>query len=359
MNGTAAHPVASPDATTDPSSAFWQAVYDRLAAAPSLQAMQAHGVELLESHRRRVFGEHVPDELVTIERTANLVSLAAPAVLQRIRELHEGPLVLIKGPELALLYPGLARSFGDLDLIVDDARGLQDRLLAAGFIEINDPDRYVDIHHLRPVMWPALPIKIELHTRPKWPDGFTPPPTAEILEAAVPARSAPEGILTASPEHHAVMVAAHGWAHVPLRRLRDIIDTMVLAAIADERAADDLARRWEVDRIWHTTIRAGRELVAGESPSFPARTWARHLPKVRERTVLEAHLERLLSPFSSLPPGRALARTLREIRADFSPAEGETWADKGRRTVLAVRHAFTPRSKHDEALGEASTRHRS
>ena len=60
--------------------------------------------------------------------------------------------------------PGL-RSFGDLDLLTDDAEAAQAALLAAGFQEVFEPEIYEDIHHLRPLWWPGLPLVVELHTR--------------------------------------------------------------------------------------------------------------------------------------------------------------------------------------------------
>ncbi len=57
-------------------------------------------------------------------------------------------------------------------------------------MEINDPENYRDIHHLRPLWWPGLPLVVELHSRPKWIDGVAGPPVAELLEASAPGRLA-------------------------------------------------------------------------------------------------------------------------------------------------------------------------
>jgi Uncharacterised nucleotidyltransferase len=339
---------------------LWKRVDRLLARARDEASLVTHGVELLEARRLRGLGQKVPDELVARERTAQFISLAVPPVLERIRSISNEPIVLVKGPELARRYPGGARGFGDLDLISHDAAQLQRALIGAGFVEINDPDLYIDIHHLRPLVWPALPLKIELHTRPKWPDGFAPPSTYEIVAAAVPAAVGTDGILTASPVHHALIVAAHGWAHVPLRRLRDVIDTLVLAAEIDEAEAHRTAERWGIDRLWQTTIAAGDELFGDSGrKGLALRTWARHLPRARERTVLESHLEQWLSPYWCLPPAPAARRSLAEVAAEFMRAEGDTWGDKGRRSVLAIRHAFMPRSSHDDELGPSAGRRRS
>ena len=70
-------------------------------------------------------------------------AMAAPALLERIRTATEGPLLLVKGPEVARLYPDPAlRCFRDLDILVPDAPATQRQLLAAGFQETGDPSLY-------------------------------------------------------------------------------------------------------------------------------------------------------------------------------------------------------------------------
>ena len=84
--------------------------------------------------------------------------------------------MLFKGPETAAHYPHPAlRRFWDLDLLVPDAGATQRSLLKAGFREVGDPALYADIHHLRPLTLPGLPLAVEVHDRPKWADGLRPP----------------------------------------------------------------------------------------------------------------------------------------------------------------------------------------
>ena len=154
-----------------------------------------------------------------------------PLLLERIRTATEGPLLLVKGPEVARLYPDPAlRSFRDLDILVPDAPATQRQLLAAGFQETGDPRLYEQIHHLRPLFWPGLPLLVEVHSSPKWIASLDPPPAAELIRTAARSQAGPPGVLAPSPAQHALLLAAHAWAHRPLSRLRDLIDIAVVAA---------------------------------------------------------------------------------------------------------------------------------
>ena len=100
-------------------------------------------------------------------------ALAVPPLLERVRAACDGPLVVMKGPEVAARYAEPStRPFRDLDLLACDAAAVQRSLLDAGFQVAGEPELYVDIHHLRPLYWPGLPLVIEVHQRPKWPAGL-------------------------------------------------------------------------------------------------------------------------------------------------------------------------------------------
>ena len=84
-------------------------------------------------------------------------------------------MILFKGMEVAARYPDPAlRVFHDLDILVPDSAAAQARLIAAGFEEVGEPEIYEDIHHLRPLRSPGLPIVVEVHHAPKWPDHAAP-----------------------------------------------------------------------------------------------------------------------------------------------------------------------------------------
>ena len=197
---------------------MWEHVDSLLAgSSASLDVMRGHRVELLEARRRRAAGIDLDSGLIADQTRVAVNEMAVPGLLARVRAAYDGPLLLMKGPEVALDYgaPGL-RSFGDLDLLTDDAEAAQAALLEAGFQEVFDADIYEDIHHLRPLWWPGLPIVVELHTRAKWPDRD---PRAVERGAVRGRRTEParrRGVTTLPPEHHTLVLAAHAWEHQPL-----------------------------------------------------------------------------------------------------------------------------------------------
>jgi hypothetical protein len=276
-------------------------------------------------------------------------------VLQRVRSIVDGNLLVVKGPEIAARYPDAGlRAYGDLDLLTRDAPAAHAALRAAGAVPVGDPRLFVDIHHLRPLGWPDLPLVIEIHSRPKWFD--VPPPWLPILSVDEVFRTAGaaavevEGILAPSPEAHAVLLAVHSWAHEPLRRVRDMVDVAAMLADADRERARALAREWHVGRLWRSTEAAVDALFFG-APATPAmRLWAQNLRRVRGRTVLENHLQRWLSDFSIMPPRRALSRLPATIGAEIRPEDGETWRQKLVRSGYAVKNGLRRRFEHDEEV---------
>ena len=222
--------------------------------------LRSHRLEVLGARRRRANGRPVPAAFVEQERAAAVAAITAPLVLERVAAAYEKPAVLVKGPEVAALYPAPAlRNYWDLDLLVGDAEEAQNALLAAGFEAVGDPDLYVDIHHLRPLRPPGLVLAVELHTTPKWLDGRMAPAVSELLAASIPRDEGPGGIRRLPPEQHALLLAAHSWAHEPLRRLRDLLDIALVAAAADPAETARLARSWGIERFWRTT----RAVLAG------------------------------------------------------------------------------------------------
>ena len=301
----------------------------------------------------------MPRELVEEERSAAVMVMTAPLLLEKIRSALTGPIVLFKGPEVAARYPDpTLRPYGDLDILVPDAPAAHEALKAAGFREIGDPALFVDIHHLQPLALHPFPLLVEVHTRPKWIDALEPPPTSELIAAAVPSRVDVDGISTLRPDHHTLVLVAHAWAHEPLRRILELVD---IAAMIEELDRDDLeklAREWRMTRVWNTTLAATDALFANgpERDPLPLRLWARNLPAVRRRTVFESHLERWLAGFWALPPRAAVRAAAASAVRAFVPEEDETWREKLARTRLAFRNASTPRSEHDRALQERRRR---
>jgi hypothetical protein len=333
---------------------LWEAVDSLLDRAPSDEDVQSHRLDVLAARRRRARGQPVPEEFLRAERLAAVVHLAAPVMLDRVRASYDRPLIVLKGPEVAALYPDPAlRGFGDLDLLVEDAADAHARLVAAGFVPVGDPDLYFGIHHLRPLANGRLPLTIEIHARPKWLEGRAAPSTADLLSRARPSVAA-AGALAVPPAEHAVLLAVHSWAHEPLRRLRDLVDVAAARAACGSGEPAAVAEAWGVGRLWRVTEAAVEALLCGGPEPWALRLWAQNLRRVRERTVLEQHLQRWLSDFAALPFGAAARRLPRSLLAELAPEGDEGWRAKAARTGLALRHARRPRSYHDSVLERRS-----
>jgi hypothetical protein len=329
---------------------MWDRIEALLERAPGEDALRLHRVQLLEGRRRRQAGLDGAS-LAADENLAMASHLALVPLLTRVREAWDGPLVVMKGPELGLDYPApWLRPLRDLDLLTDDAERAQAALIAAGFQEVDDPEIYRDIHHLRPLWWPGLPLVVELHNRPKWPDGLEAPPTEELLAAAVPGRLGVAGIDAPAPEHHTLIVAAHAWAHEPLGRLGHLVDVAVALQRSDPAEVAALARRWGCERMWRTTRAAVGTVLEDDGGSAALAVWARHVGAVRERTVFEWHVKGLLAPLWGLPPAGAVAAIAEELHGAVAPDGPEPWRVKLRRSWLAVNNAGVARSEHRLAL---------
>ena len=329
---------------------MWDRVDSLLEKAPHEDALWLHRVELLEARRRRANGLDV-GALASHEAAAAICDLAVIPLLARVREVWDGPLVMHKGPELSLDYPGpRLRRFCDLDLLTDDAEGAQAALLAAGFQEAREEECDGVIQHLCPLQWPGLPLTVELHSQPNAVDGVPAPSTDELIASAVPSRLGVDGVGALPPAQHALVLAAHAWSHQPLGRLGNLIDVAVTLHRADESEVDALARRWGCGRMWRTTAAAINAVLEGSGRSAAVALWARHLRDVREPTVFEWHVKSALAPVWGLPGPRVPAAVVRQARATAGPGAGEPWRSKLRRAGLAVRNAGTARSEHILAL---------
>jgi hypothetical protein len=328
---------------------MWDRVDTLIDAAPTVEDLRIHRLELLAARRMRETGREPPAEFVGEERVAAIAQMTAPPMLEHIATASEGPIIVLKGPEVAARYADTSlRGFVDLDLLVPDAPAVQRALVDSGFEAFGDPDEYLELHHLRPLRLAGMLVSVEVHSAPKWVPGLRPPRIEELLEASVPSATGVAGIAALSPAHHALILAAHSWAHQPLRRLRDLIDIAAVSAFAEREEIRRIASAWELDHVWRTTQKVIDALFGDGPTPLVLRAWARNVAKVRERTVLELHAEHALSNFWALPPGRALARLPRALGADLTPWEGESWGSKLARTTLAVRNASHRHSSHSE-----------
>jgi Uncharacterised nucleotidyltransferase len=331
--------------------ALWAAVDRLMDRAPRLSDLRSHRVELLALRRWRSLGLPVPEELLEEERRAAVPILTAPLVLERVRAVLDGPVLLLKGHEVAARYPDpVMRPFADVDLLVPDAGLAHRSLVAAGFRPVGDPAVYIDIHHLRPLALRGLPLPVEIHFRPKWIAHRCAPSAEDLLEQAVPAAVGVDGVLAPCPRHHTLLLAAHSWAHEPLRRLRDLVDIAALSQGVDRAELQLQAEAWDIARLWRTTAAAVDALILDSSLPWALRIWARNLPKVRERTVLENHLERWLSNSWALSGRESAGLLVRTLAREVKPESGETWQEKLARTGRALANALRRRSEHEATL---------
>jgi hypothetical protein len=329
----------------------WEGVARLVDRAPSAHDLRVHRLELLAAALYRERGLPVPPELASEALLAHMSTLAATAVLRRIRDACSGPLMLFKGLETSARYPGPGlRPLGDVDMLAADPFAVQRELEAVGFESVRDDLDWDELHHLPRLGPPDRLFAVEVHKRPKWVAGLQAPSAQELFADAVPSATGVEGILAPAPAVHAMILAAHAWAERPLGCIGDLVDVVVMADGCADGEVEDFVRRYGLARAWKTTTAAADALFADGATTWPLRSWARQLPDARERTVFESHLQRLLADFSALPPGRALRSAGRSLSQTVLPTQDEPWRAKLSRAKRAVRNAGTRRSEHERSL---------
>lgn len=350
-------PTPEDSSVTNPESTpLWERVDELVPPSRSLSELRVHHLQLLAAARWRRMGLSVPEELVLEERAFAARRLAADVVLRQVRAAATGPIVAFKGPEAAAHYrePG-ARPFVDLDVLVPDPGATHRLLLAAGFEPFGEEEHYYDgLHHVQPLRWRGLPLSVELHHHPNWVDWATPPSGDAVFGRTVPARVGVDGVSALEPGAHALVLAVNSWSDFPLRRVLDLVDIAAVLGPLDPAAVQPLADEWDVGGVWKVTSQALAHVLYGAPPPSAVRVWAKATASVRDVTVVENHVRRLVSVFWVLPLHRALRIFPRVVSRELGPTEGETWSSKLKRMRAAVRNAFSPRSKHDEALGTAA-----
>jgi Uncharacterised nucleotidyltransferase len=319
--------------------------------AVRLAALRSHRLHLLVTGRARVRGVEVPPVLQRARQLAGLTASAVPRVLARARAASDGPLMLMKGAEVAAVYPDpLARPYVDVDLLTPDAPAVQRSLLAAGFQPLVAAPSVDAHHHLAPLHLPGLPVRVEVHRRPNWLSELRVPAVAELFEAAQPSVLDVPGLLAPAPEHHAVLLAVHAWADRPLGRLGRLVDVEAVSLAADAATLEAVARAWGCTRLWRSTRRTAQGVLLRRRVPGSLMLWTRRLPEMRERTVFDAHLERWLAPVWAFPARRALGCVASAMARDIRPHPGEGWGEQAARVRRAVAHAHRLESEHLAAL---------
>ena len=344
------------DGTDGPfiTSEVWSGVDRLIDRAPSLQDLRAHRLHVLAARLWRTRRQAVPDALVSDEMSAAVRIASVRAALTTARGAYDDRIVVLKGLHSASIYPSpYLRPFSDLDLLADDPESVQRALLESGFVSsAADGNYYVGLHHLPPLRAPGpIPVVVEVHRRVNWVHWCDPPSTKELLQAAVAADIGVNGVLGLCPEHHVLVTAVHSWVELPLRRLGDLVDIASGMTMVQPAAVRQLAREWGVPRLWNTMSAATEYLILGGPRSTAVRAWARNLENVRDRTVLETHLRRLLSPVWGVSPIRAAPEIARAMTTALAPAPADTWSTKLRRSRIAVSGLNRPVEEHARILG--------
>lgn len=335
---------------------LWTRVDELVERARTVSDLHAHRLHLYAAWRWRSVGRPVPAELVELERGARIFRLAAPAVMRRVRDAYDGPLVLLKGADVAAAYPKPElRPSIDLDFLVPDPERTQTALVAAGFNELPDTCTPDEHHHLPALEWPGLLVRVELHSMPSWPTWVPPPPVEELFASATTASALGHGVVALPPAHQALVLAGHMWREVPLARLGQLIDVVLMAQAAPVGETESLARRWRIDRLWQVTDATARRVLLAERIEGAApRIWTRGLESMRERTVIESKLAELVGPFLAVPTRKAVAAAARMASSELRPSGDETWGKMARRTLGALKQGLRRRSARDREL-EAGT----
>jgi Uncharacterised nucleotidyltransferase len=324
---------------------IWPRVDVLIDRAPTVEDLFAHRLHLYADWRWRQLGRPIPQELAELRKGAAVLRLAAPALVGRIRQVYDGPMILLKGAEAGARYPRPdLRPSMDLDLLVLDAEQVQRRLLADGF-KVHDELAPEGGHHLPQLEWAGLLMPVEIHVRPNWPTWLPVPSNEELFAAATAESVVGHGIRALPPAHLALVLTAHMWTDAPIARIGQLIDYWLVSREADPDELAAVAERWKMTRLWRTTDAVARRVLLGEATSVRAAgLWTRRLDTARDRTVLGAKIAAVVAPFWGLPAGEAAAATARGLAADVRPQRGETWRRKLSRTAAAVGQSFQRRS---------------
>jgi hypothetical protein len=346
-----------------PNDAIWNGVGRLIDGAPSLANLRLHRLHLLAAARWRAAGLAVPPDLAREEAAFAIRRSAADTVLKAMRDSCDGPLLLLKGPAVSRLYPDPAwRPFSDLDVLAEDPERTQRALVAAGFRPYTgQPDQYYEgFHHLRPLLLEGLPGPfVEIHRRPHWVSFEDAPSVSELFSVATEEASGVDGYVALPPAHHALLTAAHSWAHRPLRRMLDLVDVELLAAAGSRHEVAEVASRWNLSRLWRITADVADALIMGGRPPRELRAWGRALVEMRDVTVVENHVVRFLSPFSVLPLTRALGACATTLLDEVRPVPDEPWRNKLHRMRVELTHPTRSASEQARMLGPDHARPRS
>ncbi|MCA9860833.1 MAG: nucleotidyltransferase family protein, partial [Thermomicrobiales bacterium] len=265
---------------------LWTALDRIIATAPNAAALRTHGLGPVAAWRLRKRGAPVPPDIERLALGAAYASVTAGPLLEKVAGIVQEPILLLKGPEVAKLYPERAlRTFGDLDMLVSDYPSAERRLIEAGFSELYPNRRIEGHHHGSPLGYGSLALMVELHRDPGWLRWLTPPSNTELMRSAIPGVNAIDGVFALPLEQQALYLASHAWRHGPYTSLIHLIDIELIRQQTDPALIDQLARRWGIERVWQSLCSMIDWTIyeSDQEPGRVHRCWARHLDDTRER----------------------------------------------------------------------------
>jgi hypothetical protein len=318
-------------------------------AAPDAGALRTHGLGPIAAWRMRSHGEAVPPEIDRLAHGAAYAAVTAAPLLQKVIDILQEPVLVLKGPEVARLYPERTlRTYGDLDLLVADLPIAERKLLDAGFAELMPNRKIEGHHHDSPLGLGNLALMIELHRDPGWLRWLTPPSNAELFKVAIPSDTGVDGGYALPPEPMALFLASHAWRHNPYNSIVHLIDIELIRQQTEPAAVMALARQWGMDRVW-THLCAMIDWYNYQDDQTPGavhRWWARHLHDAREQSLLEYYLASWGRGLAAPTFGEQVESITRDVRFSFTAHSWQSRRQKLGRIALGARSLAGPASRH-------------
>jgi hypothetical protein len=224
----------------NPSPSRLSASVERWLATASVAGAKSHRIDSLLSND------------VEHRRAMTIFHMQTREMVRDVRTLVDGPVVLMKGIEVAQLYPeSWRRDFVDVDILVGDVEAADVAVRRSGLVAFQSVSTLPGYHQTAPLVRPGNPVTIELHRRPSSPR-WAHFPSQEIIAQSRPSRTGIDGVMRPRDDHHVVMVAWHFWrdgAH----RARDLVDLHLLRQQTSDRDIEATADVWEVGNVWRAT----------------------------------------------------------------------------------------------------------
>lgn len=328
---------------------LWTSLDRVIAASPDAAALRVHGLGPIAAWRMRLRSEEVPSEIERLAYGAAYAAVTAVPLLEKVIGILQEPVLVLKGPEVAALYPERTlRTYGDLDLLVEDLPSAERRLRDAGFSELM-PDRKIEGHHHdSPLGMGNLALTVELHRDPGWLSWLTPPSNRELMASAVPSATGVEGALALPVDQQALHLASHAWRHGPFNTLIHLVDIELIRQQSDPGRLDALARRWGLERVWRAECAMIDWYIYGmaETPGALQRFWARHLVRPRERSLMEYYAAFWGRGLAAPTLVEQLEAVALDVRFSVSPHSWQSRRQKLGRIADGARHLGRPASGH-------------